>query len=615
MSGDKLGRTPGFHRSASGKKHKRADDPFRSSSKPKRTKHRSRTPGFGSSAVPTVKSEHHMPSPRVPLSAPAIVVANPGLSSAGPKRGSESVRLRSNIAGSATTDSGHAVKRPRRSVAFTEDTVDNERAAKLKTQLSETDLLYEADDDGDEYSTYSEFKDSEFESAESNTEDQPTLDKEGPAMAGTGVQTRSTRATSRKRSAHLSMNDAFDYEAENPSVRMANRTMCGIVYERDADITRRIILNGDIRRDYLNEDKAEGRWWSSDVISWPAVDIHKYLNYLQPDTYKPIGVEPLRSCESRCEHVSLEEPGAEWDARQLRLLSEATDEAAGEESGGDADEDVGYTGGLPAFTDGTEISDSTRNGGIGLVIKRQQQQDDLELSNTDDIQFITKQQILHPELLAPRYNRVPLLDELRNGSFNQPSPHFHQLLELTRVQVLNQAMASAIARPQPLPQSLESGDAGSNTPEAPLLSQVPFPLSRFVSTTVAEEAVSGIAKTWSMVRDIWDLDKRKPRKGRSRRILRPGIHSSGWITILEAALLAGLPIDVVARSYRRLEKLCDVPTQIESRRISTKFSHVEFPFYRKYRPELQRTQAGEHNPRFVHEHFSSDACSEAESDA
>ncbi|KAJ1965045.1 hypothetical protein GGI12_001027 [Dipsacomyces acuminosporus] len=567
MVGGNSKRKPVQSGSSKGKRSKRTGDPFLASSKA--AKRRTAT-GLrnrlqrrslpGTSVIPAVKTEGTVPAVRMPggshLLQPSAASPFPGSSDA--------------INATPTTSNLQMTlrQRPRRSVQFAEDTIDD-------------------DEDSD-------FNNNEHDSEHSN-EDGEKPDIEDTEIANAKPKEKPAGGSKKNNPAHECLTNAFDYEAENPSVKMANRTMCGIVYERYRDITRQIILNGDQMRGYLGEGVDSSLNPATDIVAWPAVDIHRYVACLQPGLIKLIGADPLGGCEKRHEYMSLEEPGEEWDSRQLGLLAECSD-------GGDSEaeqDDLRYTGNEPAFTDGSEISDSTKNGGIGLVIKRQhhdKRHGSDGIYQSDPIKLVTKHQILNKGILEPRYSRVPAQSELCSESHNDLSPNFDSLLEITRSQVLNQIMASNAAEESLYCRNDAEPCTADEIPPVP----VPFPLSKFVSSTVAKEAVASIASVWSKVRDIREGSRNASATGRGNKILHPGMHETGWIAILEAALLAGIPTEVVARSFHRLEKLCDVPTKEDSKRLSAKLSHRESRQYRSYRPDLQRAQAtGSPNPPCV----------------
>ncbi|KAJ2717106.1 hypothetical protein H4R19_000191 [Coemansia spiralis] len=285
---------------------------------------------------------------------------------------------------------------------------------------------------------------------------------------------------------------------------VAHRTMGPVVLERERCLTRRIIVHGDTGTDRLAAAAGQRRSRSHKMlVPWPSVDLHRYMDRMSADTLHPIGIGVL---ENPCTtHVALEEPGAEWETREL---SGAADDPE--------DSDV-------------DVSDPLVNGGIGLVIKRHPGSGPSPTAcSTEHVEFLTKSHLLHPELRGPRYSRVPLPDEFRDA-LQAPalSRHFGPLVDMTRVQVLNQILRQ---------QSLRA-----------------MPLSRFVSCTVAEEAVAGVARTWHAVNEYLRISQR-----RGREPVCAGMPGTQWIAVLNAALAAGLPPEVVARVYHRLEKLCDV---------------------------------------------------------
>ncbi|KAJ2846656.1 hypothetical protein IWW36_004245 [Coemansia brasiliensis] len=193
--------------------------------------------------------------------------------------------------------------------------------------------------------------------------------------------------------------------------------------------------------------------------------------------------------------ISLEEPGMEWDSRELRYLDEGSDV--------ELDPHV-------------DIADTRVNGGIGLVIQQESGG-----NSTNKPIILTKQQLIRPYLQAPRYNRAPLPDELK------------QSIDLSEYQPIIDMLRAQLG-------TLQKPSDKS-------------PLSDFVSRTVAEEAVSGAVKTWTKIKHF-----RTNIDGSPRRLLGASSNISQWIGVLESALAAGLPPEVIARSYHRLEKICDV---------------------------------------------------------
>ncbi|KAJ2808430.1 hypothetical protein H4R21_000019 [Coemansia helicoidea] len=287
---------------------------------------------------------------------------------------------------------------------------------------------------------------------------------------------------------------------------VAHRTMGALVAERERSVTRRIVVHGDTGTDRLTAS-APGRRRRrrhSMLLPWPSVDLHRYLGRARADALRPMGIGVV---EPPClAHAALEEPGAEWETREL----DGTAAAAA------ADDDV-------------DLADPLANGGIGLVIRRHHPGATAPgptAWTAEAVEFVTRTQLLHPGLCGPRYSRAPLPDEFRDNT-PAPSHHFGPLADLTRIQVLNQILCR-------------------NSPRA-------MPLSRFASCTVAEEAVAGVARTWAALGECLRVAQR-----RGREPLCTGMAATQWIAVLNAALAAGLPPEIVARAYRRLEPLCDV---------------------------------------------------------
>ncbi|KAJ1939089.1 hypothetical protein EC988_007408, partial [Linderina pennispora] len=64
----------------------------------------------------------------------------------------------------------------------------------------------------------------------------------------------------------------------------------------------------------------------------------------------------------------------------------------------------------------------------------------------------------------------------------------------------------------------------------------------------------GVSQIWESLNSFWQNGKEGDKKGG----LLLGNYNTGWLGILEAAVQAGIPDEVIARSYARLYRLCDV---------------------------------------------------------
>ncbi|KAJ2375634.1 hypothetical protein GGI05_007115 [Coemansia sp. RSA 2603] len=332
--------------------------------------------------------------------------------------------------------------------------------------------------------------------------------------------------------------------------------MNAIVTDRESDTTRYILLHGDAKPhpNVLKHDRFV-RDYTRGMLSWPSTGIYRYIDHIREKSFYPcMGVDPMRACEPRFVDIDLEEPAAEWDTKQIAAFEDDTDDDDESNDNDGRESDSGYTGvNEVSDSDGDEaISDSTRNGGIGLVIRRTE--DNTGLTRP---QFLTAQQLYYPELLEPRYNCVPLPDEFNKTKPTHISPHYQPLIDMTRAQVLNQALR-------------RKNTAGSPQPA----------LSEFVSQTVAHEAVSGVVHTWEKLRDLWSQENRD-----SRGLPFLGTVGCGWITMLNSALAAGIPEEVVARAYHRLVKLCDVSSQSEDRLMANTMWAAKYRNKRKYIPK------------------------------
>ncbi|KAJ2480345.1 hypothetical protein EV174_003751 [Coemansia sp. RSA 2320] len=140
---------------------------------------------------------------------------------------------------------------------------------------------------------------------------------------------------------------------------------------------------------------------------------------------------------------------------------------------------------------------------------------------------------------------MPLLDAFAGRAPDVISNHYQPVVELTRTQVIDQVLRAA------------SKANGVPTPQ----------LSQFASCSVAEEAVSGVSRIWDKMSEFWKyrLNTGCHTSNDKRRVLMPfpGSARTGWISVLEAAILSDIPPEVIARCYHRLTKLCDVPTAKE----------------------------------------------------
>ncbi|KAJ1732965.1 hypothetical protein LPJ61_001784 [Coemansia biformis] len=335
--------------------------------------------------------------------------------------------------------------------------------------------------------------------------DEPPNSQVAPAMWSKSIKSREVRV--------------MEFRIDSPVARcldvVAHRTMGPYVLERDRCLTRRIVVNGDMGADRLYAGVDAFRTRSNKrLLPWPSTDLQRYLNRAPADILHPMGIGVL---ENPCTtHVALEEPGAEWETHELDVGAEDLEDRAGEGAQGPPSDEI-------------DISDPLANGGIGLVIRRRRDSEESPTANSGEaVEFLTKNQLLYPGLQEPRYSRVPLPDEFTDPSRTPVlAPCLGPLVDMTRVQVLNQILRQ-------------------KSPWA-------MPLSKFVSCTVAEEAVAGMARTWAAVNECLRISQR-----RGREPIVAGMAGTQWIAVLNAALSAGLPPEAVARAYYRLEKLCDV---------------------------------------------------------
>ncbi|KAJ1853844.1 hypothetical protein GGH12_003492 [Coemansia sp. RSA 1822] len=328
---------------------------------------------------------------------------------------------------------------------------------------------------------------------------------------------------------------------------VANRTMAALLHEREYDVARHIVINGDSGLNRLCDTGTKSSKRAVNLRKWPSVEYYRYMESEQMRGLKAMGIG-VDSGE-RYEDTELEEPGMEWDVQQLCGVFESEDvsdladstEDVDESNSADPTEDVDESGSTDSTedmdvsdsadptedlsdpTDSTkdvDISDPTQNGGIGLVIKRNPRSSPIA-SLDSSLEFLTKHHLMHPQLASPRYTHIPLPDEFQCTS-RPDITDYESLIGTTRVQVLNQVLA---------------------------LNHMQG-LSKFVSRTVAEEAVKGVVQTWHVVRGF-QRAKAAQKYGRER------IMARQWIDVLVAALSAGIPPQVIARSYYRLERFCD----------------------------------------------------------
>ncbi|KAJ2808886.1 hypothetical protein H4S07_003309, partial [Coemansia furcata] len=358
----------------------------------------------------------------------------------------------------------------------------------------------------------------------------------------------------------------YDYEQEDISPPAAHRIMQSLLADRSSNVTRQIILRGDMLANGYTSAYPTRHFdiLPRNVIQWPAIGIRRYMEHIQLNRLVPMGIDPMRSCKELYTSVGLEEPGEEWDQKQIEFLY-------GEESADDDNislEESGYTHGFTPATDGSDIADTKRNGGMGIIVKRQHHASTTGLVHTsDDAQFLTYLQIKHPGLAEPRLQRVPLLDAFEGRAPDVLSNYYLPVVDLTRTQVLGQVLKAAQS-------------TGSQPPQ----------LSRFASSSVAEEAVSGVARIWDKISDFWkhrlevgpDLEV-----NHRRRLFRPfpGLAKTGWLSVLEAAISSDIPPEVIARCYHRLVKLCDVPVKNEELHLSGLFEKSATLARRRYAPQ------------------------------
>ncbi|KAJ2157938.1 hypothetical protein GGF46_004146, partial [Coemansia sp. RSA 552] len=282
----------------------------------------------------------------------------------------------------------------------------------------------------------------------------------------TAAEDSQSPATKPKRAAKGRAKPAARRAGAEKARQEANHTMYALVSRSEQDLTQRSL--GRVGTQPSNGERE--RLYN---VYWPTTALRQYLSSAQMDVLKPLGIDPLRYREPQYVDMALEEPGMERDARELAVL------AGGAADGFDSS--VGYTGPPLLVADGVDIiADMEVNGGLGLVVKRHADADTSPTSMAPGgTEILTRQQILHPELRAPRYSRVPLPQEFEDGQPPVALAHFQPLIDMTRAQVLAQIQKTR----QPAPNSQ-------------------LPLSSFVSCTVAEEAVSGVARAWEKTEEV-----------------------------------------------------------------------------------------------------------------
>ncbi|KAJ2660238.1 hypothetical protein IWW48_003070 [Coemansia sp. RSA 1200] len=341
-------------------------------------------------------------------------------------------------------------------------------------------------------------------------------------------------------------------EAEVSPIEMGNRTMMGLLMDRELDITRSIIMNGDNRYDRKSGSARNIARQVRNILAWPATDLYRYLNDFPLDKFKVMGILPQESMDPKYEHILTEEPGEALDSQRIKMLgqmrvdSDDDLDASGVDQHDD-ESDGGYSGNPGISEDADTIADPLLNGGIGLVIRRNGYPNTSEgtcCDSNDDVQFLTKDQIMNPWLLAPRYSRILSQEDILNNTNSSNSAK--QLVDLTRAQVIGQ---------------IQSHRAKNNKDSA---RADPLPLSKFASTAVAEEAVGGIFRTWSKINEMLASGVRSG----ETRVPFPGTAPTQWFSVLEAALEAGLPREVVARACYRLKNICGIASLDRSAIVS-----------------------------------------------
>ncbi|KAI9476745.1 hypothetical protein BX667DRAFT_531331 [Coemansia mojavensis] len=236
----------------------------------------------------------------------------------------------------------------------------------------------------------------------------------------------------------------------------AHRTMNALLLRREQDVTRHIAIQGDSGVNRLAPSSTTSRL--GNLRLWPNSEYYRIAGHESIAKYQCLGLDLQ---DSRFIDICLEEPGMEWDARELRCAEE----------GSDAE--------LDAHVD---IADAEANGGIGLVIQ-----------DSDGPCVLTKQQLMHPHLQAPRYGRIPL------------DRHKLDLSEYQPIADMLRAQLGALQGPP-----------------------AQAPLSAFVSRTIAEEAVLGAAKTWAKIKHF-----RTDADGSLRKRLGASSNISQWIGVLD----------------------------------------------------------------------------------
>ncbi|PIA18616.1 hypothetical protein COEREDRAFT_6324 [Coemansia reversa NRRL 1564] len=371
-----------------------------------------------------------------------------------------------------------------------------------------------------------------------NSGDTVSISQQSPVLQPLDETSNNAKFVSRTLKTRFSVGSKFPNSLE----QIAKRTMYALVSERDRDITRHIVLGSEAdtaRASHLYPNYGGNIKRSrAEVLCWPNVHFYKYLNSGSMDDYKPFDKTMLQDHWPNHVPISLEEPGMEWDMRELAMQA---DDSAHEQT----------------FND--DISDPSVNGGISLLIRRNQGSDDSPTAyTTGGVEYLTKQHLIHPKLQAPRYSRVPLADQFRcNSQTPVVTKHHQPLVDMTRAQVLNQII-----------------NQNSQCTDKPSL-----PLSKFVSCTIAEEAVSGILQTWSNTSEYCNS------VGSISKDVFPGMAATQWVAVLQSALVAGIPPEVVARAYYRLEKLCDILVGNEGTKAKTRIMASTYLSYRRYPPK------------------------------
>ncbi|KAJ2083067.1 hypothetical protein H4R24_001106 [Coemansia sp. RSA 988] len=373
-----------------------------------------------------------------------------------------------------------------------------------------------------------------------NTGDAEYASQHNPTSEPSDYMSSTLKIGSRSAKLRYGINSGF----ENALDRTADRTMYAITSERDRDITRQIVLGSEAnfpRPSQLYPIVGNSaKKLQKDVLCWPNTNFYRYLNSGFLNNYKPLSNTILRDHWSTGIPIALEEPGMEWDMQELGL-----------QPNNSIHEQAPF--------DDVDISDPSVNGGTSLIIRRRQGSDESPTAYTaGNVEYLTKQHLMHSKLQAPRYSRVPLQDQFCfKPQTSAITKHHQPLVDMTRAQVLNQIL------------KLDFQSEGRS----------PLPLSKFVSCTVAEEAVSGILQTWSNTSEFC-----KSAGGTEKEVF-PGMAVTQWVSVLQNALTAGLPPDVVARAYRRLEKLCDVLVGDVANKARVSIKRSAKTTYRKYLPK------------------------------